>query len=68
MSLLEYLDTKWKAQINKKENRPMQVKVKEIIEYYAWFDKNEWDPLNKYSDEAAIRSFISKYVNENWHD
>ena len=50
MELIEYLDTRWKSQINKHENRPMKVTVKEIIEYYTWFDKDEWDPKNKYNN------------------
>lgn len=68
MSLKDYLDSRWKEQLNKKDNRPMKVKVKEIIEYYTWFDKDEWDADNKYTDEAAVKSFISKYVDENWND
>lgn len=68
MSLKDYLDSRWKEQLNKKDNRPMKVKVKEIIEYYTWFDKDEWDADNKYTDEAKVKSFISKYVDENWND
>lgn len=68
MTLQEYLDTKRQEQIRKKENRPMKVKVKEIIEYYTRFDKDERDSENKYTDEKEIRTFISNYVDEKWTD
>ena len=68
MTLKEYLDSKRKEQINKKENRPMKVKVKEIIEYYTRFEKDERDTENKYDDESSIKDFISKYVDENRND
>ena len=68
MTLQEYLDTKRQEQICKKENRPMKVKVKEIIEYYTRFDKDERDSENKYNDEKEIRNFISNYVDEKWTD
>lgn len=68
MTLQEYLDSKRKEQINKKENRPMKVKVKEIIEYYTRFDKDERDTEDQFNDEQQIRLYISKYVDENWND
>ena len=68
MTLQEYLDSKRKDQINVKENRPMKVKVKEIIEYYTRFDKDERDTKDEYNDEAQIRDFISNYVDETWND
>ena len=68
MTLKEYLDSKRKEQINKKENRPMKVKVKEIIEYYTRFDKDERDKEDQYNDEQDIRLYISKYVDENRND
>lgn len=68
MTLKEYLDSKRKEQINKKENRPMKVKVKEIIEYYVRFDKDERDTEDQYNDEQKIRLYISEYVDENWND
>lgn len=68
MTLQEYLDSKRKEQINKKENRPMKVKVKEIIEYYTRFDKDERDTEDQFNDEQKIRLYISKYVDENWND
>lgn len=68
MTLKEYLDSKRKNQIRKKENRPMKVKVKEIIEYYVRFDKDERDTENKYNNEQEIRNFISKYVDETRND
>lgn len=64
MTLKEYLDSKRKAQIKKKENRPMKVKVKEIIEYYTRFEKDERDVENQFNDEQAIKDFISKYVDD----
>ena len=64
MTLQEYLDSKRKEQINKKENRPMKVKVKEIIEYYTRFDKDERDTEDQFNDEQQIRLYISKYVDE----
>jgi hypothetical protein len=68
MTLKEYLDSKRKEQINKKENRPMKVKVKEIIEYYTRFDKDERDTEDQFNDEQKIRLYISEYVDENWND
>lgn len=68
MTLKEYLDSKWSEQINIKENRPMKVKVKEIIEYYVRFDKEERDKENKYNNESEIRNFISNYVDERRND
>lgn len=68
MTLKEYLDSKRLNQIHKKENRPMKVKVKEIIEHYARFDKDERDSENKYNDESEIRLYISEYVDENRND
>ena len=63
MTLKEYLDSKRKAQIKKKENRPMKVKVKEIIEYYTRFEKEERkDP--EFKDESQVKDFISKYVDD----
>lgn len=46
----------------------MKVKVKEIIEHYARFDKDERDSENKYNDESEIRLYISEYVDENRND
>lgn len=65
MTLKEYLDSKRLNQIHKKENRPMKVKVKEIIEYYTRFEKDERDTENRFNDESQIKDFISKYVDEN---
>lgn len=64
MTLKEYLDSKRKAQIKKKENRPMKVKVKEIVEYYTRFEKDERDVENRFNDESEIKDFISKYVDD----
>lgn len=46
----------------------MKVKVKEIIEYYTRFDKDERDTEDQFNDEQQIRLYISKYVDENWND
>lgn len=46
----------------------MKVKVKEIIEYYVRFDKDERDTENKYNNEQEIRNFISQYVDETRND
>lgn len=63
MTLKEYLDSKRKSQIKKKENRPMKVKVKEIIEYYARFEKEERkDP--EFKDDSQVKAFISQYVDD----
>ena len=64
MTLKEYLDSKRLNQIHKVENRPMKVKVKEIIEYYTRFEKDERDVENQFNDEQAIKDFISKYVDD----
>ena len=68
MTLKEYLDSKRKEQIKKKDGRPMKVKVKEIIEYYVRFDKDERDSENQFNDESEIKSFISNYVDEERND
>ena len=64
MTLKEYLDSKRLNQIRKKENRPMKVKVKEIIEYYTRFEKDKRDTENQFNDEQAIKDFISQYVDD----
>lgn len=64
MTLKEYLDSKRLNQIRKKENRPMKVKVKEIIEYYTRFEKDERDTENQFNDEQEIKDFISQYVDD----
>lgn len=42
----------------------MKVKVKEIIEYYTRFEKDERDTENQFNDEQAIKDFISQYVDD----
>lgn len=64
MTLKEYLDSRRLNQIHKVENRPMKVKVKEIIEYYTRFEKDERDVENQFNDEQAIKDFISQYVDD----
>lgn len=42
----------------------MKVKVKEIIEYYTRFEKDERDTENQFNDEQEIKDFISQYVDD----
>lgn len=66
MTLKEYLDKKRKKQIRTKENRPMKVKVKEVVEYYARMEREERD--SEKISEQDFKIFISEYIDENRND
>lgn len=66
MTLKEYLDKKRKKQIRTKENRPMKVKVKEVVEYYARMEREERD--SEKLSEQDFKIFISEYIDENRND